>query len=108
MATYSSNVSVKFDTGVTLTGNSSYTVPANSYAILGYFFVSRYDGGGIFSSAEASLTIDGITVVQTSIVNPSEKNFSPVYIPAGKTITTAVTGSKAVSQTVLTIFKNTP
>lgn len=109
MATYSNNTTIKFSSGVVLTGNSSYTVPANSYVIISWIAGGTISGAG----TSASVSIDGITVFSSnngSVTNSLlyEKSISH-YVPAGRVISTSVSGGgKASTYVLMNLFQNTP
>lgn len=113
MATYSNNTTIKFLQGVTLTGNSSYTIPANCYAIMSIANATSSAPIPEFGipGGSSSVSLDGNSVVASNNGSTSySQNFSgplSVYIPAGKVITTAVSG-KAGTYVLLTLFQNTP
>lgn len=112
MATYSNNTTIKFLQAVTLTGTSSYTVPANSYAILSVVSagssapIPLFGGGG-----SSSVIVDGNTAAASTDgnnnVSSSFTGALNIHIPAGKVISTSVSG-KASAYALLTVFQNTP
>lgn len=113
MATYSNNTTIKFLQGVTLTGNSSYTIPANCYGIMSRALAGSSAPIPEFAipGGSSSIDIDGNSIASSNNGSNSRAADATgpisMYIPAGKVITTSVSG-KASAYVLITVFQNTP
>lgn len=107
MATYASNTTIKSDGAVVLNASNStqsYTVPANSYVVLG---VCRCSIGLTGPGVSASLYISGVEVI--SVINSGdEKIYGGIHVGSGQTITVNSNNKFATAFATGALFRNTP
>jgi hypothetical protein len=109
MATYSNNTTIKFKQAVTLVNNSSYTIPAGCYAIMGFMNVTGGPGNEFVGPSSGNITIDGISIVSNTSGDLSGTT-GPVdfHIPEGKVVTVTSSGKGGTAYALMSIFQNTP
>lgn len=96
MATFSLNTTIKISTGISVTGaNPSYSVPANSYAV-----VNCYSPSSGFA-----VTIGGGSVT-LAISSAANQHFDSLYIGPGQTV--QLSGAAAGSSITGVQFINSP
>lgn len=104
MATYSNNTTIKFQGGVSLSGNSSYSVPAGHYAVIG-----NASAGSSSAGDYGRVLIGGRQILGTNILSYNDQNMgSNIHVPEGVTISTQTSGKSGFAFALITIFKNTP
>jgi hypothetical protein len=104
MATYSNNTTIKFQGGVSLSGNSSYSVPAGHYAVIG-----NASAGANNAGEYGRVLIGGRQILGTGVLNYADQNMgSNIHVPEGVTISTQTNGKSGFAFAIITVFKNSP